>query len=152
MRTAQVKTYSVEKSYGFILCDDGTDDCFFHKSAVKPRVSWREPAELSPTYDVNSGRRDGHPVPFYLQLSALYCLEFNVFRSVAPGDVSGVCQTNARTGGLAVIRRPFLLALIVVGPRRFWLPNPPMRRLRSRRANRMIHRSSVSRKASLPRS
>lgn len=35
MPTGKVKNYNFERGFGFIKCDDGSGDVFFHKSSMR---------------------------------------------------------------------------------------------------------------------
>ncbi|HWP60046.1 MAG TPA: cold shock domain-containing protein [Candidatus Acidoferrales bacterium] len=65
--TGTVKKIVRDKGYGFIVPDDGSDDVFFHRSSVAPRVRFEDLTE-GDTVQFQVRRGEKGPVAFDLKI------------------------------------------------------------------------------------
>ncbi len=65
--TGTIKKIIREKGYGFIIPDDGSDDIFFHRGSLAPRVQFEDFNERD-TVQFQTRKGDKGPVAFDLKL------------------------------------------------------------------------------------
>ncbi|MBI2352512.1 MAG: cold shock domain-containing protein [Deltaproteobacteria bacterium] len=65
--TGTIKKIIREKGYGFIVPDDGSDDIFFHRGSLAPRVQFEDFNERD-TVQFQTRKGDKGPVAFDLKL------------------------------------------------------------------------------------
>ena len=65
--TGTIKKIIREKGYGFIVPDDGSDDIFFHRGSLAPRVQFEDFNE-GDTGQFQTRKGDKGPVAFDLKL------------------------------------------------------------------------------------
>lgn len=54
-KSGTVKFYNKEKSFGFIVDDETSEEIFVHKSGIKPGVSINQDQRVS--YNIENGKR-----------------------------------------------------------------------------------------------
>ncbi len=65
--TGTVKKVFKDKGFGFIVPDDGSNDIFFHRGSVAPRVTFEDILE-GDTVQFQTRRGDKGPVAFDLKV------------------------------------------------------------------------------------
>ncbi len=65
--TGTIKKIIREKGFGFIVPDDGSDDIFFHRGSLAPRVQFEDFNERD-TVQFQTRKGDKGPVAFDLKL------------------------------------------------------------------------------------
>ena len=65
--TGTIKKIIRDKGFGFIVPDDGSDDVFFHRSSLAPRVQFEDLNERDGV-QFQTRRGDKGPVAFDLKL------------------------------------------------------------------------------------
>ena len=65
--TGSVKKIIRQKGYGFIVPDDGSDDIFFHRGSLAPRVEFEDINE-GDTVQFQTRKGEKGPVAFDLKL------------------------------------------------------------------------------------
>jgi len=65
--TGTIKKIIRDKGFGFIVPDDGSDDVFFHRSSLAPRVQLEDLNERD-SVQFQTRRGDKGPVAFDLKL------------------------------------------------------------------------------------
>jgi len=65
--TGTIKKIVRDKGFGFIVPDDGSDDVFFHRSSLAPRVQFEDLNERD-SVQFQTRKGDKGPVAFDLKL------------------------------------------------------------------------------------